>query len=74
LGNDFSQGTLFKGKIVQRRKLHASKEKGCQEKETLTEFAPTRKFRKASREEHLSGGFFIGPMGGLPGKNAFVKK
>src|SRR5579863_1150415 len=46
-----------------RRKLHASKEKGCQEKETLTVskfvVCKTRKFRKASREKHLSRGFLI---------------
>jgi hypothetical protein len=34
LGNDFEFGSL-QGKNCSRRKLHASKEKGCQEKETL---------------------------------------
>jgi hypothetical protein len=56
-----NQGSL-QGKNCSRRKLHASKEKGCQEKEALTvreTILRTQKFRKASREKHLSGGFFI---------------
>jgi hypothetical protein len=35
LGNDFNQEPLSRENFL-RRKLHASKEKGCQEKETLT--------------------------------------
>jgi hypothetical protein len=36
LGVDFEIRAPFQGKNCSRRKLHASKEKGCQEKETLT--------------------------------------
>jgi hypothetical protein len=36
LGIDFEIRAPFQGKNCSRRKLHASKEKGCQEKETLT--------------------------------------
>jgi len=36
LGIDFEMRAPFQGKNCSRRKLHASKEKGCQEKETLT--------------------------------------
>jgi hypothetical protein len=36
IGHDFDLRAPFKGKNSSRRKLHASKEKGCQEKETLT--------------------------------------
>jgi hypothetical protein len=62
LGNDMDLGSLSR-ENRSRRKLHASKEKGCQEKETLTvretKLRTNRKFRKASREKHLSGGFLI---------------
>jgi hypothetical protein len=67
LGNDF-ESRIPSRENHSRRKLHASKEKGCEkEKETLTvsetilRHRPekTRKFRKASREKHLSRGFLL---------------
>ena len=62
LGNDFESGIPSR-ENCSRRKLNASKEKGCQEKETLTVretiLRTKKKFRKASREKHLSGGFLL---------------
>jgi hypothetical protein len=77
LGNDFNKGPL-QGKTCSRRILHASKEKGCQEKEALTvkrdEFVQTGKFRKASREKHLSRGFLLDSQDGGFNQNVFGGK
>jgi hypothetical protein len=66
LGNDFESGIPSR-ENCSRRKLNASKEKGCQEKETLTandtKLRTNQKLRKASREKHLSGGFLLIPNG-----------
>jgi hypothetical protein len=74
LGIDFELRPL-QGKNCSRRKLHASKEKGCQEKETLTVretiLRTQLKFRKASREKHLSGGFLLIPKRSATKKNIF---
>src|ERR1700719_2777934 len=61
LGNEFESGPPSREKCS-RRKLHASKEKGCQEKETLTVRETTLRRNKVQenllREAPLQG-FFV---------------
>jgi hypothetical protein len=77
LGNDF-QSEPLQGKNCSRRKLHASKEKGCQEKETLTVretiLRTNQKVHKSLSREAPLRGFFIDREPRSPDKNAFVKK
>src|SRR5271167_4112963 len=55
----------LQGKNCSRRKLHASKEKGCQEKETLTVretiHRTNQKVQKSLSREAPLRGFFIDP-------------
>ena len=50
--------TTLQGKIVHGGKLHASKEKGKEEKEALT-IITSQEPESASREKHLPRGFFL---------------
>jgi hypothetical protein len=63
IGHDFDLRAPFKGKNSSRRKLHASKEKGCQEKETLTVRETTlrtnQEIQKSLSREAPLRGFFI---------------
>jgi hypothetical protein len=65
IGHDFELRAPFQGKNRSRRKLHASKEKGCQEKETLTVretiLRTNQEIQKSLSREAPLQGFFIDP-------------